>query len=116
MLRFINYNLDVKVCASILSNNLLCEKTVSGTSCNSCHFKAVINDCSKWVAEMNGNFTNRVEQLSKLEKAELRFDDAVEIITEKQHKVILDRTLFLLILSSKFSQKTKNGQSWRIWQ
>ena len=78
---------DIKICASILSNNLLCEKNTNGISCNSCHFKAVIADCNKWVEEMKGNFSNRVEQMAKLEKAELRFDDAVEIITEKQHKV-----------------------------
>ena len=36
---------------------------------------------------MKGDFPNRAEQMAKLEKAELRFDDAVEIITEKQHKV-----------------------------
>ena len=70
-----------------MSNNLLCEKTTNGTACNSCHFKAVIADCSKWVAEINSDSTNRIEQVTKLEKAELRFDDAVEIIIEKHHKV-----------------------------
>ena len=76
-----------KVCASIMSSNLLCEKTSNGISCNECHFKAIIADCSRWVNEMNSDFGNRAEQKAKLEKAELRFDDAVELISEKCYKV-----------------------------
>ena len=83
----LNYDLDKKVCASIMSNNLLCEKSSSGTICNECHFKALIADCDKWVNELNGNIGNRTEQISRLEKAELRFDDAVELIVEKRYKV-----------------------------
>ena len=72
-----------------MSSNLLCEKTSNGISCIECHFKAVLADCNKWVIEMNGNFNNRTEQTAKLEKAELRFDDAVELIIEKCYKVSL---------------------------
>ena len=97
-----------------MSKNLLCEKTSNGTPCNSCHFKAMLQDCQNWANELRGSFTNKNELLTKIERAELRFDDAVELIADKQHKVTPSfKTKYM---TNYFSRKVTTGPEWRTWQ
>ena len=67
---------------------MLCEKTPNGIPCNNCHLRAILADCNKWTNELGSSFNRKEDLIDKLEKAELRFDDAIELIVDRQHKVI----------------------------